>query len=369
MAIILDTTRNCYYISFRHEGKQFNIKNKEWSKNKVDKRFMKTIEYNEINKKIESLMREQAQENSKKALLKELTDNFLEYQFNTKAEDTAYGKEQLIKNQILKEFDGNNEVNKEFTPEKVKKYYEFVLAQNVSDKTKNVRVNLLRELIRFADENELIEPTQTRRCINILKPLNLANYQSKPFQVISAQEFDAFLSSIKTANTENDNWELFMEVAYWGALRLGEALGLEVKDIHSNNNSIFINEQFTRHGKKAATKTKSSRGYVELPTFLMKKILEYTSEKNKQPNEPLFFKTRPSRTTIYRMIEKHAPFHFTMHTLRHSMATRMLKERVPVAIISKHLRHSSTHETIRTYTHYFEEDTLGIMDEIANKSS
>lgn len=368
MAIILDTARNCFYISFWHNGKQYNIKNKEWNKNNVDKRFMKSIEYSEIDKKINSL-NVPACTSESKISLESLTDLFLTYQYNTRAKDTAYGKEQTIKNQILKVFNGDNAVYLEFAPEKVKVYYDYILSQDVRDKTKNVRVNVLKELIKFADENEQIEPLQTRRCMTILKRLNLSNYQTKPFQVISPKEFETFLISVKNSNTENENWELFMEVAYWGALRLGEALGLEVKNIHNNNNSIFVSEQFTRHGEKAATKTKSSRNYVELPTFLMKKIMEYVSEKNKQPNEPLFFKTRPSRTTIYRMVEKHAPFHFTMHTLRHSMATRMLKERVPIAIISKHLRHSSTHETIRTYTHYFEEDTLGFMDEIANKPS
>lgn len=45
--------------------------------------------------------------------------------------------------------------------------------------------------------------------------------------------------------------------------------------------------------------------------------------------------------------------HLTKHALRHSTASRTINQGVNILVVSKHLRHASTQQTLNTYAHLF----------------
>ena len=85
-------------------------------------------------------------------------------------------------------------------------------------------------------------------------------------------------------------------------------------------------------------------------------------------SEFVFFIKHTSRTTARRILNEHIKISevkkIKFHGLRHSMASRMINKGCNPLIVSKHLRHSSTQQTLDTYSHLFPNITNGIMDKI-----
>lgn len=52
------------------------------------------------------------------------------------------------------------------------------------------------------------------------------------------------------------------------------------------------------------------------------------------------------------------------HGLRHSMASRMINQGVNILVVSKHLRHASTQQTLNTYAHLFPNLNKDIIDKL-----
>ena len=81
-----------------------------------------------------------------------------------------------------------------------------------------------------------------------------------------------------------------------------------------------------------------------------------------------FADKRTSRTTIRRVMDEHIKLanvpHIKFHGLRHSCASRMINAGCSVLLVSKHLRHASTQQTLDTYSHLFPNETIGLMDKI-----
>ena len=56
--------------------------------------------------------------------------------------------------------------------------------------------------------------------------------------------------------------------------------------------------------------------------------------------------------------------HLTKHGLRHSMASRMINQGVNILVVSKHLRHALTQQTLNTYAHLFPNPNKDIIDKL-----
>ena len=101
---------------------------------------------------------------------------------------------------------------------------------------------------------------------------------------------------------------------------------------------------------------------------LEEKLKAYQNKFHGNPDEFVFFIKHTSRTTARRILIEHIKISevkkIKFHGLRHSMASRMINKGLNPLIVSKHLRHSSTQQTLDTYSHLFPNVTNGIMDEI-----
>jgi integrase len=171
--------------------------------------------------------------------------------------------------------------------------------------------------------------------------------------------------------TENDRWRLLFETCYYGALRIGELIGLKRKDFKAVNKTIYVDNQVDRSGNITSLKTESSRSLVDLPTFLVDELENYRIKSKALDEEFMFFFKKTSRTTIRRKMDEHIKLagvkKITVHGLRHSCASMMINSGVNVLYISQHLRHKSTQQTLDTYSHLFPSNSYGIMDNVFEK--
>lgn len=360
MAICKDKIRKKYYISYKYKindtFKTYNIRNKDWSFS-VGIKYMRSIENEqiELDLKKRKLSYHSANNDFQNVLQLYLKD----YEHNFKKK-TAYNHACLC-NKYFKDINGD--FAKETTQEKV---IEFIDKINELEDISIVRKNLikkeLKQLLVFAYERDYISHDQLKKSSVVIKAAKESKEFKECINFWTNDEFKTFIESI-----EEKHWQLFFNVCYYGALRIGELLGLKFEDINQENNTIHINKEMTSSGELETTKTSSSNNVVSLPKALINDLIEFEKESKSNKND-LIFKT--SRTSARRYMNIHANKvnlkHITLHGLRHSMASYMINKGVDIMIISKHLRHSSTQMTYDTYCHLFPTRANGVIDNLFN---
>ena len=159
--------------------------------------------------------------------------------------------------------------------------------------------------------------------------------------VLSPEEVKVLIERIP-----NNKHKALMALIYSAGLRIGEALSLEITDIDSRRNLIFI---------------RSAKGNKDRYTLLSAKLLDLlrTYYKGSRPKRFLF-EGRPGEQyspASARKILKNALYRaeiykpgITLHTLRHSFATHLLENGTDLRYIQSLLGHQSP-KTTMIYTH------------------
>lgn len=254
-----------------------------------------------------------------------------------------------------------------FTIDEMSGFRKYVSSLGVSISRKNLIFSTTRRLLTFAEENEYLDFVTSEKLIKCLKSIRKDKETSSKLCFWTNEQFDSF---IKTFDKKDQKWKYYFLLTYWGALRMGEINALTWEDIDFNNHSVFINKSVDRDGVISSPKTKSSKASVDLPTFLVKELNKWKqSVKPEKDCDFIFFNNHiVARTSIRRMMLKHEkiasldPIKF--HGLRHSMASRMINQGCNPLLVSKHLRHASTQQTLDTYSHLFPSATSGLMDRL-----
>jgi len=171
-------------------------------------------------------------------------------------------------------------------------------------------------------------------------------------------------------------------------LRRGEALGLRWQDY--DGESIVIASQLKlENGKviRGDLKTERSKRSLRLPKFLIAdleahriKQREYFKQLGKPLPDLIFASSsgsaiRPDNLrkrflTALREagIEPHEDGRqWTVHELRHTAASQLLNDRMPIQIVSRALGHSSVRVTIDVYAHLSDKDTELLADSMEGR--
>mgnify|MGYP000603165546 CR=1 FL=1 len=164
-------------------------------------------------------------------------------------------------------------------------------------------------------------------------------------------------------------------VLLWRAgLRISEALALQVGDVDLASKKLSVVRSWTsdESGKKhlGATKTRETRVIpispdVEkiLQPLLLAKALEdfiFTGSGGTALDYGHF-----RRTYFAPAIERLGLGDGTIHWLRHTCASMMIRVGAPITTISYILGHSSIKMTLDTYAHYYEDDSAEWMDRLS----
>lgn len=195
--------------------------------------------------------------------------------------------------------------------------------------------------------------------------------------VYTLEEFNQFLSV-----EEDIRFRCLWKTLYYCGLRMGEARGLQWKDIDWDAKSIWIKKQVQSIDNCAGNwfmcdlKTKSSFRHLPLCDTLFYDLKAYHDEvmKFKNYNDDFFIfgsqygvapishcQAQRRKTTNCKKADVKE---IRLHDFRHSCASLLIHNNVPLPEVSRYLGHASLTETLNTYSHMFKSDFMNISDSI-----
>jgi integrase/recombinase XerD len=193
---------------------------------------------------------------------------------------------------------------------------------------------------------------QPRRAIALKAPAKLP-------RVLTVGEVQAILDACDHLR------DRFLLALIWDSgVRIGEALGLRHEDIAAAEREITVvprvNDNRARSKSRRQRVIPVSAGLIRLYGDYLH--LEYGDLDSDYVFVNLFAEPRGqalSYPAVYDLVvrlRKRTGIDFDPHWFRHSMATRMLRDEVPVEVVSKLLGHGSVTTTLSVYAHLTAED-------------
>jgi integrase/recombinase XerD len=193
---------------------------------------------------------------------------------------------------------------------------------------------------------------QPRRVIGLKAPAKLP-------RVLTAAETQAILDACTRLRDR-----FLFAVLHDSGLRIGEALGLRHEDIAAAECEITVVPRVNDNGARSKSRQQRtipvSAGLIRLYGDYLH--LEYGDLDSDYVFVNLFAERRgqalayPAVYDLVVRLRKRAGVDFDPHWFRHSMATRMLRDGVPVEVVSKLLGHGSVTTTLSVYGHLTAED-------------
>lgn len=228
--------------------------------------------------------------------------------------------------------------------------------------------NIIHGALKQAIVNELI----TR---NVSEGVILPIHKQKEIRVFSRDEEKLFINAIK-----DDRLEIAFKLDLVSGLRLGELLGLTWDCIDLSQGVINVKQTLVRvkdRSKNAVkknkfiieqtTKTKNGKRKVPIPQAAVFMLISHKQrqEIEKEVGKGLYkdnnivFCTalgnriipRNAERSFTRLAKKAGIVDATVHSLRHTYATRLFEEGVQPKTVSELLGHKNVSHTLDVYTH------------------
>lgn len=163
---------------------------------------------------------------------------------------------------------------------------------------------------------------------------------------------------------------MMYNLAYVTGLRLGELAALQWSDIDVQNNMLNIDKQYNQFGKITLPKTERSIRKISISEEIIAKLQElktyyqaqgYKSDfifpRSNKDNRPILSHTI---SAAFRKVVKTLKFNkpFTFHSIRHTHATELIENKIPITVVSERLGHASIMITLEIYAHPTPESRL-----------
>ena len=224
---------------------------------------------------------------------------------------------------------------------------------------------LLHKMFKYAFRMDLVVNNPVEK----VDPPKIMPFEGKPF---TADELQKLLDA-----TKDDRMGLVILVTAMYGLRRSEVLGLRWRAIDFQNNLLTINHTLTEVNVKGntelhaadSTKNKSSRRTLPLSESVKVRLLALKAQQeenrklcgnayNKDWLDYVFVNEvgdiiRPSyiESVFPRILKKCGLEHRRFHDLRHTCATLMNQQKVPLKQVQVYLGHSDIQTTSNIYTH------------------
>ena len=166
-------------------------------------------------------------------------------------------------------------------------------------------------------------------------------------------EFKTFINTV-----DNPITYTIFNLLFCSGMREGEILALTLNDFDFNANTVDINKNFTRLGKKdiiQEPKTPKSKRKISLPISVMNMVKEHSERiYGYKPNQRLFTVTK---NFLHREMSKYSKLsgikRIRIHDIRHSHASMLIEIGIAPLAISERLGHEDIQTTLNTYSHLY----------------
>jgi integrase len=231
-------------------------------------------------------------------------------------------------------------------PQDVQKIYT-AMAGSYSAQTILHIKNCLSGCLQQAIENGLIADNAARKT-------QAPKLTKKQIEIFTPSEIQALLDAAGRHRNA-----LIIPLTYSTGLRLSEVLALRCEDIKGNALTVSQTIHTAAIGTYFSdTKSTASHRTILLPDSMLAEINRHKLQYGIR--EGLLFRTSKGTpetqknylTRTYRKIQQEAGTAKTFHTLRHTHATELIGQGIPIHDVSRRLGHSKTSVTLDIYTHF-----------------
>lgn len=180
--------------------------------------------------------------------------------------------------------------------------------------------------------------------------------EHKEHNIYTLKEYKRFRKGIS-----NVIYRYFFDLLFFYGLRSGEAMALKFSDLQKN--ILKIRSNINRRDKREITSVKSKNSlrdihlnysmYFKLLILKCMYVKKYVDSEydyfifgGKKPLSPTSIKRYKHNACVIMDIRE-----ITTHEFRHSYATRMIRKKKPIDVVSRSLGHSSIAITLDVYVH------------------
>lgn len=180
------------------------------------------------------------------------------------------------------------------------------------------------------------------------------------YEYWTLEEFTKFISVV-----DNIAYKTFFCILFFGGLRFGEILGLQVKDYVDGK--LIINKQLNKNGLLAPVKNKNGERVIGLDDFT-RSCLDELLQSYDCPDTAFLFESVPnSRRAFSEKKDKYCRLagvkRIRIHDFRHSHATFLLRMGYSYPDVAKRLG-DSVSTVISTYGHAYEDSDERIVSSL-----
>lgn len=250
-------------------------------------------------------------------------------------------------------------------------------------------VNFLHPCLERAVDEKIIAKNP---CVNIIYPQqDCMKKQTKIQSTMSDKELEQFknvaLSKYKNGRQKSRDWIILLLILNTG-VRVGEMLALKWTDVDLTNNTIHIHKTFQNYKEyesatevtyynriKQSTKTLNGIRYIPL-NYQCKEYINLLKQYDREEHIVSDYiactqkGTHSTARNLQRSLDRltrdaNITTHISLHTLRHTFGSTLLRRHVDIAIISKLMGHANITITYNKYIHVIQEEQAKAMDMVS----
>lgn len=241
--------------------------------------------------------------------------------------------------------------------------------KQITNRAKNRSILALKQLLDF---------TYKRYNLTSTVPSKYDNYKQdepKEMQYITLDQFRELMEVV-----DDEVYSALFVTLFFMGLRIGEANGLQFKNVDFENNTLSVKQTVTTKIKTdkynyliTTPKTKSSIRTLPLPKIVSKKLLEmYDYHSNFEGFNDEWFVFGGYRPIPETTIQKAKTKYFRLadlkeirlHDFRHSCASYLINNGATPLLVSRWLGHASVTMTLNRYSHLYKSELDDIVQNI-----
>lgn len=222
---------------------------------------------------------------------------------------------------------------------------ESLLSQKLATQTRNDIIRLVKQIGRHAWEQFDI-PDNTK----LLKPFEKGLDDYTEMTILTFEQFQRLLAA-----EDDELMRTLFQTLYMTGMRKGELKALEKTDYDPVKKAVFVGKAMRRDEKTLKTTKTGTVRWIALDDDTASKLAVLA----RQPGKYMFGGHLPMANETIRNHFKHALKKAGLpscrvHDLRHSNASLLWANGVPIPEIAKRLGHSSPKTTMSVYAHIFD---------------